>query len=155
VTTDLAALEARVAKLEGNIAAADLAGTYSLIVFNTSMTAFHSGAPAIPATISTGALRTTLTLNANGTGTVGAQQCEGSTLTQGTWAMNGTDCSDAGGSVTWTYAAGIVTVNFPADNEQIPFNVGVGGRLLVNAFAPFHPDDPSSDQILFVASRLK
>jgi hypothetical protein len=45
LANDLAALTARVAKLEGNIVASDLAGTYSLVGLDTVMTGFRPGRP--------------------------------------------------------------------------------------------------------------
>src|SRR5262245_22590849 len=66
----VADLKNRVEKLEGNIVASDLAGTYALVGLDTSMTAFHAGSPPIPATINTTAFRASLALNANGTGNV-------------------------------------------------------------------------------------
>jgi hypothetical protein len=155
LTKDLADLKARVDKLEGNIVAADLAGTYSVVGLSTTMTAFHAGAPPIPATINTTAFSATFTLNAGGTGTASATLCQGSTLTQGSWAMQGVDCGQPATGITWTYADGVVTITFLSDGDGLPFNVGPGGRLLVNAFAGFHPSDPSSDQFLIIATRLR
>jgi hypothetical protein len=155
LASDLAALTQRVDKLEGNIVAADLAGTYSVVGLSTTMTAFRAGTPPVPATINTSAFRATVTLNADGTGAVSDTTCEGSTLTQGTWAMQGFDCGEPGSGLTWTYADGVITITFLNDNEETPFNVAIGGRLLVNAYAPFHPSDPSSDQFVIVATRLR
>jgi hypothetical protein len=155
LTAQVATLQERVGKLEGNIVAADLAGTYSLIGLDTSMTALRPGPPVVNATIKTSALRTTLTLNADRTGNVSGGSCEGSTLTQGTWAMHGFDCSEGADNVTWTYADGVITITFLNDGDAVPFNVALGGRLLIVAFAPFHPSDPSSDQALLIATRLK
>ena len=159
LSAKLNALTARVAKLEGNIVAADLAGTYAVTVIATNMTALQVGPPVVNATISTSATRANLTLNADGTGNTFAGNafsgCEGSTLTQGTWAMSGFDCSGPATDVTWTYADGVITITFLDDGDEIPFNVGVGGRLLIQAFSPFHPSDPSSDHVLVIATRLK
>src|SRR5262249_32394110 len=60
----VADLQARVAKLEGNITAADLVGTYALAGIQTTL----RGAP--DARIGSDALTGTLTLNLNGTGTL-------------------------------------------------------------------------------------
>ena len=157
LAAQIAALQARVAKLEGNIVASDLAGTYSVTALGTEMTALHAGPPIVDATINTSAARATLTLNANGTGNYSAFTCEGSTLTQGSWAMHGFDCSEPGSTadVTWTYADGVITIKTLNDGEEIPWNVALGGRLLIVAFAPFHPGDPSSDQGLLIATRLR
>jgi hypothetical protein len=145
LASELSALTARVAKLEGNIVAADLAGTYSLTGF---------GSPLSADAISTIAGRATLTLDANGTGRGSGLTCEGSALTL-SGSFSGFDCSEPIGDVTWTYADGVITLTFLNDGDQIPFNVALGGRLFIAAFAPFHPSDPSSDHVLFVATRLR
>lgn len=148
-------LQGQVAKLEGDIVASDLAGTYSFMVLDSSMIARHDGPPIIPATINTSVFRATLTLNADGTGNLSAITCEGSTLTQGTWALNGFDCSEPASDVTWTYADGVITITFLSDGDEIPFNVALGGRLLILAGAPFHPRDPSSELTMFIFTRLR
>jgi hypothetical protein len=155
---DIAALEARIAKLEGNIVAADLAGTYSVIGYSTDMKGFRAGPPAQNATISTSTFRATLTLTADGNGRIGGPgSCEGATLTPSTGSMNGEACEVSGetSDVTWTYTDGVVTVTFLEDGDQLPFNVALGGRFLIIAFSPFHAGDPSSDHALIVATRLK
>ena len=160
LANDIAALSARVAKLEGNIVASDLAGTYSLVGLDTSMTGAHL--PTSPATIITLGFRASLTLNAppvgsaGGTGSISAIACEGSRLTQGVWSVTAAgDCSESGSDVTWTYAGGVLTVTFLSDGDEIPFVVGLGGRFAIQAYAPFHASDPSSDQFLFILTRLK
>lgn len=151
----IATLQARVAKLEGNIVASDLAGTYSLTGLETTMRALRAGPPLVNATIDTAAYRGTFRLNADGTGTGIAFTCEGSQLTQGSWTMQGFDCSGEGtGNVTWTYADGVITITFLDDGDVIPFNVALGGRLLIQAFAPFHAGEPSSNQVLLILTRL-
>jgi hypothetical protein len=152
--TALAALTARVAKLEGNIVASDLAGTYNVAYLETTMDGIQPNVS--PATITTKAFRGTLTLNANGTGSASAppDACGGSTLTQGTWTLTGINCAEEPGEVTWTYANGVITITF-SDGDQLPFAVALGGRLFVMAFAAFHPSDPSSNQVLFLATRLQ
>jgi hypothetical protein len=153
----MADLQARVAKLEGNITAADLAGTYTAIVLDTSMTGFRPGTPPHFATIATSSLRGAITLNADGTGSTAFIGCEGSHLNLGTGALTGVDCTEEEGNtgVTWKYEAGVVTITFLSDGDQIPFNVAVGGRLLTMGFAPFHASDPSSDSLLIILSRLR
>jgi hypothetical protein len=126
-----------------------------VVVLDTTMTALHVGSPNIPATINTTAARGSVTLNGNGTGHASPSQCEGTTLTQGSWTLSGFDCSEPGTDVTWTYSNGVITVTFLSDGDEIPLNVALGGRFLINAVAPFHPGDPSSDQFLFIATRLK
>ena len=155
LTSSLTALTARVAKLEGNIVASDLAGTYSLVGLNTTMRAFHAGPPVDNATIDTSALRGSFTLNADGTGTASAVgACEGATLTEGSWTMQGFDCSEPAGDMTWNYADGVITITF-SDGDEIPFDVALGGRFLIVAFAPFHASESSSNQVLLIATRLR
>src|SRR5262245_33448663 len=91
LATQLADPQARVNKLEGNITAADLAGTYTALVLDTSMTGFRAGTPPHNATIDTSSLRGTITLNADGTGSTAFTGCEGSRLTPATGAMTGLD----------------------------------------------------------------
>jgi hypothetical protein len=157
LVSQIANLQARVAKLEGNIVASDLAGTYNFLVLDTSMT----GVPNV-ATIRTSGIRATLTLNADGTGSASGLSCGGSKLTVATGALTDAgededlDCSSgATVGVTWTYAGGVITITFLNDGDQIPFSVALGGRLLIVGGASFHPRDPSSDQTLFIATRLQ
>src|SRR3954464_469344 len=160
LTSDVAALTARIAKLEGNIVASDLAGTYSFMGLSTTMTALRAGSPVAEATINTSAFRATLTLNVDGTGDLSLPAgnpaippCQGSTLALPSGTMHGFDCSNSNGAtgVTWTYADGVLTITFLSDRNVIPLNVAVGGRFLLNAFAPFHDTDLSSDQFLLIA----
>ena len=167
LAAQLAALQARVAKLEGNIVASDLVGTYSLLVMGTSMSAFHpasGGAGPIPATITTGTTAGTLTLNADGTGTANIVRCDGATLTLANGSLRGTndDCgTEPASSLTWAYANGVVSITVldsngqPDHNGAIPYNVALGGRLFVLGDSPFHASDPSSDHLLFIAARLQ
>jgi hypothetical protein len=104
LASDLAALTARVAKLEGNIEASDLAGTYFVVAFSTDMNAVRPDPPSEPAAISTGTLRLNLTLNADGSGHIAPSTiapggaCEGSTLTlQGT--MHAAECELGGAAM--------------------------------------------------------
>jgi hypothetical protein len=160
LATQLAALQARVDTLEGNIVTSDLVGTYSLLVMATSMTASH---PGVPATITTSSTNAALTLNADGTGTANLGRCEAAMLTQGTWSVTGgSDCGpQTQKAVTWTYADGVSAITFlddngnPDHNGPISFTVALGGRFLVVGGSPFHASDPSSDHLLFLATRLK
>ena len=164
LAAQVAALSERVAKLEGNIVATDLAGTYSVVVLNTDMSGFRPatpGNPAEPAKITTSVIRAGLTLNADGTGNMNGNTvfpgCEGSTLLL-TGAMRAADTSECEGGesgVTWTYDAGVITITFLSDGDQLTVSVALGGRLLTLAFSPFHPSDPSSNHALFIATRLK
>jgi hypothetical protein len=156
----VADLQARVAKLEGNIVASDLVGTYSLLVMDTTMTALHPppapGVPGMPATITTSSTNAALTLNADGTGIANLARCDEAKLTQGPWSLTGSNtCSTQQTAVTWTYANGVNTITFLDSTDVIPFTVALGGRLLVIGDSPFHAGDPSSDHVLFLATRLK
>src|SRR5262245_31303273 len=157
LASNLTALTARVAKLEGNIVASDLAGTYSMVVLNTTMRALQDGPPVEHGNINTSVGRSTFTLNADGTGSGSPFTCEGSTLTLGSEAMQGFDCSEpaggAGDSGTWTYANGVLTVT-NSEGEVIPFTVALGGRFLIFAFNAFHAGGPSSNEVLLIATRL-
>jgi len=155
LASDLAALAARVAKLEGNIVAADLAGTYSAVILSTSL---HGARPGVaPAAIETEASRGSLTLNANGTGQVTLLGCGGGRLTQGSWALTAAECDDdePESALTWTYADGVVTATFLSDGDTVPFTVALGGRFLILGFGGFYPSDPSSDQFVIILTRLK
>src|SRR3954466_5511691 len=118
LSADLAALAARVSKLEGNIVAADLAGTYNFMVIDTSMDGARTGQVA---TISTRATRATATLNADGTGSAVGLTCEGSTMAVATGTLTAAetgDCDAGDPGVTWTYADGVITITF-SDGDQI------------------------------------
>jgi hypothetical protein len=157
----LQALTARVAKLEGNITAADLAGTYNFLILDTQMTGVHP--PDGVATIRTSGERATLTLNANGTGSASGLSCGGSRLTVATGALTDAggdedlDCSKSGATVdvTWTYAGGVITITFVDDGDQIPFSVALGGRLLIVGGASFFQCCGGSEESLFIATRLQ
>jgi hypothetical protein len=129
----VAALNARVSKLEGNIEAADLAGTYQLAAYGGTLSPLVTN-PGPPPTVVENArianfvISGTATVNADGTGSLDIA-LSGIVLTQGTWAVApGT----FGGSeaFTWTYANGVVTVA-TEEGDNINFNVGPGGRLMV------------------------
>ena len=153
LASDLAALAARVAKLEGNIVAGDLAGTYSGVLLSTNMRGARTG---VPASIETAGSRGSLTLNANGTGHVTLDGCGGATLT---FTLGGTltdaGCDEPASDLTWTYADGVITATFLSDGDTVPFTVALGGRFLILGFAGFHASDPSSDQFLFILTRLR
>jgi hypothetical protein len=161
LANDLAALTARVAKLEGDIVAADLAGTYALLGINTSISALRPGLPGQPpvanAEISLEAFRGKLTLTADGNGHLSDVSGEFTTLTQGLWTVTGgSDTNGTGATdVKWTYADGVITITFLDDGDEVPFTVGIGGRFFVMSFAPFHPGDASGQQFLVMATRLK
>jgi len=154
LVTQIADLQARIAKLEGNITMADLAGTYTALVTETNLDGFVPGAQA--ATITTKTTRGTLTLNADGTGSGSGLSCEGSRLALAGGTLTGVGCDEGGtNAVKWTYANGVATITFLDDGDEIPLNVALGGRLLTTAFSPFHPSDPSSNHVMFILTRLR
>jgi hypothetical protein len=164
--TQVATLQTQVAKLAGTITAADLVGTYSALIFDTSMRGFRAGpCPSCgePARIDTSMLRGTFTLNADGTGTGSLAECGGSRLFPSTGTMEGLNCTPGGGvgdeepnpGLTWVYADGVVTFTFLDDGDVIPLAVAVGGKFLFTGFSPFHPSDPSSDHSVFLLARLQ
>jgi hypothetical protein len=101
------------------------------------------------------AFRATLTLNVDGTGSVSNFSGEGSRLILNGVMTGLVDPNDPDDTLTWTYANGVVTITFLSDGDAIPFVVALGGRFLIQGFAPFHPSDPSSDQFLAIATRLR
>lgn len=154
LVTELENLQARVAKLEGHITAADLAGTYTALIMDTNMDGVNAGGQN--ATITTRTTTGAITLNADGTGAVSGGLCQGSRLTLSTGALAGVDCTEEGsGLVTWTYADGVATITFLDDGDQIPLNVALGGRLLIAGGSFFHAGDPSSNHLQFILTRLR
>jgi hypothetical protein len=155
LVSQLADLQARVARLEGNITAADLAGTYTALIMDITMDGFRAGGQS--ATITTDTTRASLTLNADGTGSGSGFSCEQSTLTLATGALSGGSCGEggSGGEVTWTYANGVATITFLDDGDQIPFTVAAGGRLLIVGGSFFHDSDQSSNHLQFILTRLR
>jgi hypothetical protein len=144
----LAALEAAVAKLQGNITEADLVGTYHLAALATDL----DGGP--PATIAVFAFRGIVTLAADGTGTI--EQGGGTSgvieLAEGTpWTDTANLISgNPPTSITWSYANGLVHLSDGTANLDIDMVVGVGGRVLTSAGLS---DDNTAD--LFIATRLQ
>jgi hypothetical protein len=164
LTRDLAALTARVSKLEGNIVPADLVGTYTLAGISIPM---QGAVPGVrPAAIVTEALMARLTLNANGSITPSPlpsalPRCGRIKLTQGSWALTdesplpGETCDEESPfNPTWSYADGILTLN-TEENEAIPFSMAAGGRFGIVSFAGFHPQEASSDTFMLILSRLQ
>jgi len=146
LASDLAALKARVDKLEGQIVAADLVGTYALRGIQLEL----SGGAGRPAQVSSYVYVGTVTLNADGTASFNALSENGNTLSFTTPAMvsifKGSD--DGGsGSTTWTYSNGSVTVVGGAP----PLSVAAGGRVLIGVGS--NPDDGTD--VLLILTRLQ
>lgn len=156
LAAQIADLQARVGKLEGNITAADLVGSYAVSGLDIPMSGFVAGAPPQAAAIKTFAFAGTLTLTLTQTDGGAASfisTCEGSRLTQGTWLLTSVDCTNSPTAGTWSYANGIFSLSL--GQFQAQGSVAAGGRLWTTAMAPFHAADPSSDALIIIASRLK
>jgi len=144
LTARLAALEARVASLEGNITDEALVGTYRV-------TGFIGGTAADPnASVAIGAIFGTITLNADHTGT-GELQMRGNFLVQGSpWTSSVVNFPPEPGAITWSYADGVVHITDGTVNVDTYFNVAVGGRVLT--FAGLGDDN---DVDLIILTRLR
>lgn len=121
LTTALNGLTTRVAKLEGQITANDLVGTYAVSQFQTEL----GGAPAARVAVYTGG--GSVTLAANGTGSLignvelGHQlNLLGATLA----AINRPQPPDA---LAWSYSGGTLNIDGGV------FYVVAGGRLLIRS----------------------
>jgi hypothetical protein len=147
VFAQVADLQARVAKLEGKITAADLVGTYALAGIQTTL----RGNP--DARIGSDALTGTLTLNSNGTGTL-TDVHDGARLFTQSGALSQQVFAEEL-DLTWTYANGVVSTTFIGIGQGPDINVGPGGRLLVAAFSNFEASLPRSGVLLLIFSRLQ
>jgi hypothetical protein len=143
LTSELAALTARVAILEGQITAADLVGTYALHGLQNEL----SG--GVPAQISSYVFGGTVTLNADGTASLNATPENGNTLSlTATPFISAFSGSGSGsGNSTWTYANGTVTLAGGAP----PLSVASAGRVLVGASAN-HSD---GTDVILILTRLQ
>lgn len=152
------ALDARVAKLEGNITEDDLVGTYAIAGIDIPLSGRAPGGPLgiRRATIQTDGFTATLTLNFDRSALFVIGACGSSILTEGFFTLTSEDCgagTEAPG--TWSYTDGTLALSIPDLNFNAPLSVGVGGRLLTTAHAPFHAADSSSDTVIVIGSRLQ
>jgi hypothetical protein len=142
LTAAVADLEARVAKLEGNISAGDLVGTYRLRRIQMEF----SGGPG--ASVSSYVATGTAELAADGTFTLTSPPEDGNTLRLLTNPPSVVDFVGAGGGTftgTWSYANGVVMIN-----GAVGIDVAAAGKILV--FTTFNHDDGTN--VLLVLSRL-
>jgi hypothetical protein len=149
VVKDLAALTARVAKLEGQIQRADLTGNWHVVGFFSGLDALIPGTPTPQrqASIASAVFTGTARLNDNGTGTI-TTNIEGTTLIQGLWTL--TPGSDSGtDNFTWSYSNGIVTTSM-----DMELAVGPGGRLLVGGLSDYDRSNNNSETVIVVLTRL-
>jgi|GEM_PF-3379151 len=151
LSSELEALTARVAKLEGQITAADLVGTYALHGFQNEMHAPNSPG-GYPAQISSYVFVGTAVLNADGTGTISVTTPDsGSSMVLGPPATVHNFVGSGGGTISgnWTYDALGGTISFGAGTP--PLSVAAGGRVLTGASA--NPAD--NTDVLLVLTRLR
>jgi hypothetical protein len=150
LSTRVAALEARVAKLEGQITAGDLVGTYVLHAFQTEL---HGRNPDLATYVSSYVFQGTFVLNADGTGTIGSSGgqfghslrffiTESSPQTPTRTVINE---PGGGGSFNWSYANGLINIGFGN------FSVTAGGRVLVGSGT--NPADGTT--VLLIMTRLQ
>jgi hypothetical protein len=148
----VADLSARVAKLEGNISAADLAGTYAVHTIDNQVSAI-AGQSMVHPQVSAG----TVTLAADGTGTLTSGACGGFFLQLPTNAVTPENCSgQLHYPFAWKYADGILTETIQTDFGpfDVLFDVGVGGRVMTTSFAPYNPFAGAGDTIFIILTRL-
>src|SRR3954471_16058704 len=107
LASDLAALTARLAKLEGQIVAADLVGSYTLTGFQIELSGGAGRAPQVASYVFAG----TFTLNADGAASFIALSENGNTLAITVPPSVSIFKGNGGGSGngTWTYANGSIT----------------------------------------------
>jgi hypothetical protein len=139
LSSDLAALTARVAKLEGQIAPADLVGTYALNGFQIELSGGRS------AQVSSYGFVGTAVLAADGTATLTASPENGNTLLIGPPSSVSPFMGSGGGTFTstWTYADGTLTLPGGAP----PLSVAAGGRILIGSSA--NPADGTNVLLMF------
>jgi hypothetical protein len=145
LASDLVALTGRVAKLEGQIVAADLVGTYALRGFQIEL----SGGAGGPAQVSSYVFTGTVTLNADGTASFVGTPDNGNSLSFTTPASVSIFQGSGGGSgtSTWTYVDGSVTV----EGGTPPLSVAAGGRVLVGVSA----NQADGTDVILILTRLQ
>jgi hypothetical protein len=142
LASDLAALTARVAKLEGQIVAADLVGTYAVHGIQVELSGGNS------AQVSSYVFVGTAVLAADGTASLTATE-SGNTLFIGSSSSVSPFMGSGGGTMTttWTYADGTVTT--PGGAPSLV--VAAGGRILIGSSA--NPSDGTN--VLLILTRLQ
>lgn len=146
-TARIAALEARVAKLEGNIIADDLIGTYNVDIIATGI--FSSFQNEIHSFVIVG----TATLEAGGSGSISLAG-NGNKLAERTpdlnWLADQLTPGTLSGDFTWSYDNGTLTITPDDDPSDVTIlRVAVGGQVLVSA----HGGPPRKVQSLMVLTR--
>ncbi len=131
-------LAARVAKAEGQVLAADLAGTYALSRFQSEI-GTGTNAGWVASYVSGG----TLTLAANGTATLSGLVESGSQVNFPSGTRITLNRPEATVNLTWSYTGGKVVL--PDGGTLL---VADGGRLLISTSA--NPEDGTTVLLLFV-----
>jgi hypothetical protein len=156
LAAQIAALEARVAKLEGQITMADLAGNYSLFGLLNHLEALIPGAPGSPpqrnALIGNAIVRAAVTLNANGSGSV-QSTFTGGVLQQGPWTLE-LFAESGPNELTWSYdpTTGVGSV-LTDEGEQLRFRTAAGGRIWVGNNAESEAGDFSETLLTILVRR--
>jgi hypothetical protein len=143
---DLAALTARVSKLEGQIVAADLVGTYAIHGIQVELSGGNS------AQVSSYVIVGTVVLAADGTGSLTTAAPSGNTLSIGSPSSVSPFMGSGGGgtsTATWTYADGTLTLTLAGG--AVPLAVPAGGRIMIGSSA--NPSDGTN--VLLILTRLQ
>jgi hypothetical protein len=152
------ALEAAVAKLNGNITTADLAGTYAFYLIGTSIDGPGTVATynAVSSYVIKGTVTLTATIATGGTGTIdgvieGVQMLEQSAAANWTWGASPIGGIPQSTTLTWTYDSGTRTLSVEpnAGFNAFDLSVAAGGQVLVSATG----GTPSNNQQLLVLTR--
>jgi hypothetical protein len=144
LASDLAALTARVAKLEGQIVAADLVGTYAIHGIQVELSGGNS--PQVSSYVFVG----TVVLASDGTASLTTAAPSGNTLSIGSPSSVSPFMGSGGGGTStgaWTYADGTLTLQGGAP----PLAVAAGGRILIGSSA--NPSDGTN--VLLILTRLQ
>jgi hypothetical protein len=148
LASDLAALTARVAKLEGQIVAADLVGVYSVHGIQNELSASNSSTQ-----VSSYVYLGTLALTADGNASLSLTQESGNTLLLGSPSsvkpFQGSNSPPFTFTFPWTYADGALTG--PVGDSSLSLSVALGGRLLVGASA----NNADGTNVLLIFTRLQ
>ena len=124
VAARIAALESAVARLQGQLAPADLVGTYT---FTSLQTVLFGANSAVPPQVEVNGSIGTVTLSADGTGSLSAVEHQ-TTLFLNPPFVSGGDAADAPLTFTWAYAAGTLTIS--VGGGVLSFSVTAGGNVL-------------------------
>lgn len=145
IATAINALMARASKLEGNIVAADLAGTYALNGLQNEI----GGANTTGAHVGASTFYGIVTLTSDGNATFSNARA-GTQVNLGSMPFQSQPAAGNGptsGVFQWTYANGVLSALGGS------FSVAAGGRLMIRTSSNDFSDDGTS--VLLILSRLK